>query len=204
MNQAILVFPSTKIRRNILSLQLYSPRIKDPLEKIARTIHKSLSKKHARVGALHSYQEEPTTRQRLLKKLNNTECGILAIILDKKKVYTKLQDEKIVLYNYVTNILLDRLFNKKPISVSGKITLIVSQRETNRFFNKNFKDYLTHQVRSHHKTDIDIQIATPAAEKSLQVTDFASWAIYRKYEKGDTSYYNLIKSKIIEESFLYP
>jgi len=128
----------------------------------------------------------------------------LAIILDKKKVYTKLQDEKIVLYNYVTNILLDRLFNKKPISVSGKITLIVSQRETNRFFNKNFKDYLTHQVRSHHKTDIDIQIATPAAEKSLQVTDFASWAIYRKYEKGDTSYYNLIKSKIIEESFLYP
>lgn len=174
------------------------------LEKIARTIHKGLSKKHKNVGVLHAYQEKPIDRQRLLKRLNDSDCSILAIILNKEKVYTKLQDEKTVLYNYVTNILLDRLFTKRPISTKKTITLIASQRETNRFFNKNFRDYLANQVKNNHEAEMDVRIATPASEKSLQVADFASWAIYRKYEKGDESYYNIIKSRIIEESFLYP
>ncbi|MDE2188750.1 MAG: DUF3800 domain-containing protein [Patescibacteria group bacterium] len=173
------------------------------LEKIARTIHKGISKKH-KIGVLHSYRDEPITRQRLLKRLSEVDCSILAIILNKKKVYTKLKDEKTILYNYVTNILLDRLFTKRPIPTSGSITLIASQRETNRFLNTNFKNYLTDQVKNNHHAKMDVQIATPAAEKSLQVADFASWAIYRKYETGDDSYYNIIKPKIIEESFLYP
>ena len=173
------------------------------LEKIARIVHKGIAKKH-KVGVLHSYKDEPITRQRLLRLLNESDCNIMAIILNKKKVYTKLQDEKTVLYNYVTNILLDRLFTKRPISITGPITLIASQRETNRFLNSNFREYLIHKVKNSHKTDMRVCIATPATEKSLQVTDFASWAIYRKYEKGDDSYYNIIKSRIIEESFLYP
>ena len=40
--------------------------------------------------------------------------------INKKKVYTKLQDEKQVLYNYVTNILLDRIISKKLIKSKDK------------------------------------------------------------------------------------
>ncbi|MBU6231757.1 MAG: DUF3800 domain-containing protein [Patescibacteria group bacterium] len=174
------------------------------LEKIARAVHKGLAKKHQKVGVLHAYIEKPIDRQRLLKQVRKSDCGILAIILNKKKVYTKLQNEKTILYNYVTNILLDRLFTKKPITVKDKITLIASQRETNRFLNNNFKDYLSSQARNNHRVDMDVRIATPAEEKSLQVADFVSWSIYRKYEYGDESYYGIIKTNVIEESFLYP
>jgi FAD synthase len=65
----------------------------------------------------------------------------MCIYLNKKKVYTKLQDEKHVLYNYVTNILLDRIFTKKLLK--GKdFKFIASRRETNKFLNENFKEYL--------------------------------------------------------------
>jgi hypothetical protein len=47
-------------------------------------------------------------------------------------------------------------------------------------------------------------IKTPAEEKALQVVDFVSWAIFRKYEKKDRGYYNIIKKKIVEESSLFP
>ncbi len=177
---------------------------KRPLEKIARRAHKTLRGKHKKVGALHAYQETPITRQRLLKELNEADCTILAIVLNKRRVYTKLQDEKAVLYNFVTNILLDRLFTKKPIPTDKQITLIAARRETNRFLNENFKQYLESQVRNNHRSAIKIEIATTHEEKSLQVADFASWAIFRKYENGDASYYNLIRSRITEEAPLFP
>lgn len=177
---------------------------KRPLEKIARNVHNNLKKKFKKVGTLHAYREKPITRQRVLKQLNEKDCSILAIILNKKKVYTKLQDEKPVLYNYVTNILLDRLFTKKPISTSKLVNLIASRRETNKFLNQNFKAYLQNKVIADHKVRLKIDIATPSKEKSLQIVDFACWAIFRKYEIGNDSYYNLIKSKIIEEAPLFP
>lgn len=177
---------------------------KRQLEKIARKVHKTLKKKYRRVGVLHAYTETPITRRRLLKELGGSDCSILAIILNKKKVFTKFKDEKPVLYNYVANILLERLFNKKPIPLAKSITIIASRRETNKFLNENFKDYLLKQATDSHKVSIKIEIATPSREKSLQVTDFASWAIFRKYETGDDSYYNLIKGKIAEEAPLFP
>ncbi|MBI2676651.1 MAG: DUF3800 domain-containing protein [Candidatus Yanofskybacteria bacterium] len=174
------------------------------LEKIARRVHKTLRKKFKKVGVLHAYKEASITRQRLLKDLAKTDCGILLVILNKKKVFTKLQDEKSVLYNYVTNILLERLMNKKPIPIDKPIILIAAQRETNKFLNENFKSYLSKQINNNHKISLKVEIATPAEEKSLQVVDFASWAIFRKYEFGDDSYYNLVKVRIIEEASLFP
>ncbi|MEN9582051.1 MAG: hypothetical protein RL641_5 [Candidatus Parcubacteria bacterium] len=174
------------------------------LEKIAKKTHGTLRKKYKHVGVLHAYAEMPVTRQRLLKAVGETDANILAIILNKKKVYTKLKDEKAVLYNYVTNILLDRLFTKKPVPLDHEVHMIAAQRETNRFLNQNFKEYLANQASNTHKTKIKVEIATPSQEKSLQVADFVSWAIFRKYEYGDDSYYNLIKERIIEEAPLYP
>jgi len=177
---------------------------KRPLEKIARTVHGSLRKKFKRVGVLHAYREEDSTRRRLLSRLAQTDCSILAIVLNKEKVYTRLQDEKAVLYNYVTNILLDRLFRRHPISPDQPITLIASQRETNRFLNENFKSYLQRQAVSNHHLILQIAVASPEKEKALQVVDFASWAIFRKFEHGDESYRSLIADRIIEEVPLFP
>ena len=128
----------------------------------------------------------------------------MVIYLNKKKVYTKLQNEKQVLYNYVVNILLDRIYTKRINSVKNGIELIASKRETNKFLNENFKNYLNTQVKNFHKINIKIDIKSPHEKKALQAVDFVSWAIFRKYEFNDSSYYNLIKNKIVEENPLYP
>lgn len=49
-----------------------------------------------------------------------------------------------------------------------------------------------------------IEIRTPFEEKSLQAVDFASWAIFRKYEHGDDYYYKAIKGIIVDENPLFP
>jgi len=131
------------------------------------------------------------------------DCAIMAIYLNKKKVYTHLQDEKQILYNYVTNILLDRICTKKIIPTSGPVTLIASKRETNKFLNDNFVRYLNSQAGSNHAIDLKVEIKTHSEDKVLQVVDFISWAIFRKYEHQDESYREFIKKKIVEENALF-
>lgn len=177
---------------------------KRPLEKIARKVHKGLKKMYRTVGVLHAYHSTPITRKRLLQSLACADCHMLVIVLNKQKVYTRLQDEKAVLYNYVVNILLDRLFTRELISLEEKIFFVAARRETNQFLNQNFQRYLSSQVATRHGLQMEITIATPAEEKALQVTDFASWAVFRKYEFHDEEYYDLIRSIIIEEFPLFP
>ncbi len=176
------------------------------LEKIIKKVFRGFSKIEVKnhQGILHAFKETPRTRQKLLNLFRGKNMSnVLVIYLNKKKVYTKLQDEKQVLYNYVVNILLDRVCTKKLIPTNKSISLIASRRETNKFLNKNFTTYLRSQIKNNHKLDITIEIKSPAQEKSLQIVDMLSWAIFRKYEHGDESYYNLIKPDIVEENSLF-
>lgn len=176
------------------------------LERIIKKIFKGFSKMEVKNhnGVLHAYKEKPRTRQKLLNLFREKDMSnVIIIYLNKKKVYTKLQDEKHVLYNYITNILLDRVYTKKLIPTDEKIFLIASRRETNKFLNQNFSTYLKDQVKNNHKIDIEIEIKSPTQEKSLQIVDMLSWAVFRKYEHNDESYYNLFKQDIVEENSLF-
>lgn len=178
---------------------------KKSIENVVKKVFRSLTtqelKHHS--GVLHCYKEKPKTRLKLLDYLREKDISIISIYLNKQRVYTKLQEEKHILYNYVANILLDRVYTKNLIPITETIHLIASKRETNKFLNQNFKDYLGRQVSSNHKINLQIEIKTPSEEKSLQIVDFICWSIFRKREYEDESYYNLIKNKIVEESGLF-
>lgn len=176
------------------------------VERMVKKVFKGFSKLEVKNhhGVLHAYKEAPRTRQKLLNMVRkNNTSNVIVIYLNKRKVYSKLQDEKQILYNYVTNILLDRVCTKKLIPIDEKISLVASRRETNKFLNQNFTAYLKTKVRNNHKLDIDVEIKSPTQEKSLQVVDMLSWSVFRKYEHGDESYYNIIKPDIIEENSLF-
>lgn len=181
---------------------LFVPHVRK-VQKIVSKVHSTLRKSHkAKSGVLHAYKESPTTRHRMLRLLSEDNITVMTICLNKKKVYTQLQNEQNVLYNYVVNILLDRINTRKLIPTDEKIILIASRKDTNKFLNNNFTDYLE-GVKSGHGLDLSVEIKTPHAEKCLQAADFLSWSIFRKYEHNDMSYYNMIKDIIVEEFWLY-
>jgi hypothetical protein len=178
---------------------------KRPIEKVVRKTHGELKNRHKmRGGVLHCFREKPITRRRLLERLSKKECNVMTIYLNKTKVFTRLQDEKNVLYNYVTNLLLDRIFTKKLIPLDEEIILVASRKDTNKFLNENFRNYLQAKLKIGHKIEIKVEIRTPHEEKCLQAVDFASWAIFRKLERGDDTYNNYFKKIIAEENPLFP
>jgi len=174
------------------------------IEKVIKNIRKGLKKKY-KLKELHAYHSDEITKHKMLKKLSQLEdLKILCIILNKKKVYVDLQNQKNYLYNYTANILLDRLHNKKLIETDELISLYIDQKDTNKFIRENFEKYLKDNlVKRGSNGRIEIKIKPSHTEKCLQAVDFISWAIFRKHERGDYEYYGEIKNKIVEERLLF-
>jgi hypothetical protein len=197
-------FTKSKTSKYFLITFLFADN-KRPLEKMVRNVFKSMPEKQRQnhCGVLHCNKEQPKIRMKLFNELKEANVSIMTIRLNKKKVFTKFHNEQPILYNYVTNILLDRILTKKLVPTDQKVHLIASRRETNKLLNDNFKRYLSNNLVKNHKVDIEVIIKTPQQEKGLQLVDAASWAIFRKYEHQDESYYNIFKELIVEENTLF-
>lgn len=156
-------------------------------------------------GTPNATTETNRTRLKLLTQLAaQKDVSVVSIYLNKKKVYTHLHDQKHILYNFVANILLDRICKRSFIPVNQPIELIASKRETKKLLNENFKSYVEKSINNNHKINIKVSVKTPTQEKCLQIVDFASWAIHRDREHKDDSYKNIIKQIIVEDRALFP
>ncbi len=63
------------------------------IENVIKRTHRGLKKKYKRIKELHAYNSNVITRKRILNDLVKLDdIKILCIILNKKKVYTDLQN----------------------------------------------------------------------------------------------------------------
>lgn len=197
-------FSKAKTSRNFMITFLFVPE-KRPLEKLVRRQFQKMSRhelKRWRGGVLHCNKANDAMRMRMLQGIaQHRDISVMLIRLNKKRVYTQLKDEKHLLYNYVTNILLDRVATKKLVPTDRPVKLIASRRETNRFLNDNFVSYLNRQQKE--SLILRPEIKTPAEEKGLQAVDFISWAAFRYYEHCDESYFRRIEHLVVENNQLF-
>ncbi len=198
-----LGFKATSSKWFIFTIVLTNDHRK--IEKCIKRTHRNLTKKYKKVSELHAYHTQPNIKVKLLTDLAQIDdLKILCIVLNKKKVYVDLQNQKNHLYNYTANILLDRLHKKKILNTDEPIQLYIDQKDTNKFIRESFEKYLKVNITKKRNGQINIKIKPSHTEKCLQAVDFLSWAIFRKYEKNDYKYYEIIKNKIIEENLLFP
>jgi len=171
--------------------------IKKAFRKIKGNKRKSISNKGQ---SLHANKESAKIRLFVLDLISKEKDSftIATLVLNKKDVYNKLHNKKHELYNYISNIILDRILQSKLIDVKEPIALIASRRETNRYLNKNFHQYLSKSIQDNHGIPITIEIKPHTKDTGLQVVDFISWSIFRKYEYDDSVYFDIIKDNVIE------
>lgn len=178
------------------------PRI---LERVIKKVRKNLAKKYKRkMSELHAYHCDDITRSRVLSRLAEEDIVVVTTILNKSKVYVDLQNQKNYLYNFTANIILDRLINTKLIDGNKHISLVVDRKDTKKHLRENFIAYITEAMKKRRGGSFEMSLAASHDEKGLQAVDFISWAVFRKYEKGDFEFYELIKNKIVDERLLFP
>lgn len=175
------------------------------LERVVKKVWRSLHKKHKHIGELHASHEKDMTRIKMLQMIAACDdVKIMTVVLNKSKVYVDLQEQKNYLYNYTANILLDRLHNSDILPNGETIDLVVDRKDTKKALRENFINYLSSSMSKRRAENFTVTLHASHENKSLQAVDFVSWAIFRKYEKGDFEFYELIKNKIVDERPLFP
>jgi hypothetical protein len=175
------------------------------IEKVIKKVRKTLNKKYKKnFSELHAYHCDDVVRTRVLKYLSELDdIYVVTTILNKKRVYVDLQNQKNPLYNFTANIVLDRLINKNIIKDGDNISLVVDKKDTKKNLKENFISYITKAMKERRNGNFEMTLSASYNEKGLQAVDFISWAIFRKYEKGDFEFYEIIKDKIIDERLLF-
>jgi len=182
---------------------LFSEKRK-PIELVATKTFKSLNGKikNKHCGSLHCVEERPVTRKRMLNHLikicqKYKDISSYYMILEKDNYRDILIDKQNFLYNDITKNLLKNVLEYKGIDENYSIDFVASQRSKNKFINDGFKKH----IQKNTKFNLNIILDMPHKNKSLQVVDFISWSLFRKYEFNDQEYFDIIKSILGDKLF---
>lgn len=166
---------------------------KKPIEKAVTRVFKSIKSKK-RINSLHANRDSDAIRKKLLSELAKCDFRITAVVIDKKKqvlgdfhsVYKGLLRATMSYTAFYC------IYEAKP--APAEISLCISRLHTKTSLNEDIVN-----IFSNNKRDdliVKTEIKPPNTERCLQAVDFISWAIFRKFEYGDESFFKIIKSKI--------
>ena len=166
------------------------------VKKVVSTLpKKTLRKKNS---YLHANYEKPITIKRLLRGLAINDVEIATMRLDKRKILVSGNPNE--LYSSIFVALINRLYSDGVLKKSDDIKFVASRRNTSKKLDDDFSASIEHGTKD---INFDHCIMAPSDDKCLQAVDFASWALWQKYENGDRSYADIIADKIIKEYIMY-
>lgn len=162
---------------------------------IKRLRERKLKKKMKELVEIKAYNSNPEIRRYVLNSVSACDCSISAIAIPKNKIHPNLLDHKDKLYNYLGGLLFEHITLRADI-----VELVIDQKDSNRLLREDFNSYIKGKITS-KAPNIDVRIKhfQSHASQELQVVDFVAWAINRKFSFNDSSYYDLISSKIINK-----
>ena len=174
---------------------------KRPVTALVKKVFKTLptARKHKSGGALHARYEKAITVKRLLNTLTTKDIRIATMRLDKQKLLISSNPNE--LYTSIVISLINRLYSDGHINDNDSINLIASRRNTSKYLNERFSENVVNRATG--KFDFEVCIVKPYDDKCLQAVDFISWAFWQMYEKGDSTYFDIISDKIICEYEMY-
>lgn len=175
------------------------------VKKTFRKLPKDIIKKHS--GVLHFREEKYKTHKIFFKNWQkiiapHKNIGYIAtIVLDKKELrLDNYNIDKSDLFNKMTLLLLRKLYFNNLLNLNEVNKFYVSRRETNKFLNKKFTNYIQDNILNEFKSRIEVMIKMPFEVKALQTVDALSFSIFRHQEYSNSEYFDILKPfvKMIE------
>lgn len=167
---------------------------------VERTIRHKLHKGRAPKRPTHELKGAktgPDVKGYFYRQARASAFHLYTLVLNKARVYDDLRNVPEKLYNFVARKLLERCPFK---TTAGKIIVTLDRRKSAAEI-RQFNHYLLTQLEG------DLPINTPFEihhqhsweNKGLQAVDLFAWGIFRKYERGDATWYDAFKERIAFE-----
>ena len=184
----------------VFSIAFLMTKNKRPVSSLVKKVFINLppAVKRKNSGVLHASYEKPSTIEKLLTKLATKDVRIATMRLDKKNVLIASNPNE--LYTDIVISLVNRLYAAGAFDDSDSVNLIASQRNTSKSLNARFTESIANSALN---TKLGVSIVKPSEDKCLQAVDFVSWAFWQKYACGDSTFSDLIASRVFYEYEMY-
>jgi hypothetical protein len=166
---------------------------------VKRTLKNKLNRKKKKTRIISELKGTDTTigvKKYFFRNIKSNRWAIYSLVLNKVRVEPHLRTKigKKKLYNFLSRVLLENLNLSK---VQRNVELVVD-RCKNKKEVKDFNQYLINQLEAllPLNTDLNISHLTSQESTGLQAVDLFSWGIFRKYENGDSEWYDIYGHKI--------
>ncbi len=168
---------------------------------VARTMkHKVLRKKprqHKLVNELKGAKTDFAIKKYFYRHVANLPFKLYSVILDKAHSANDLLLDQQRTYNFIARLVLKEI----PLEHANTQVILTLDRSMSSFAIQQFNASLRAQLESRIPLNVplDINHYTSHENKLLQAVDLFSWGIYRKYEAGDTEWYDAFREKVAFE-----
>lgn len=156
------------------------------------------------VRELHAHRARDWVRADVLAGLAAAcaDCKVFCVALNKQALHDQLRTKGRLLYDYAVDTLLDHLHAAKLIPPEEDIELVIDEHGANAMIRRKFEHYVDENLEAWGPGGATVRARPSYADAGLQAVDFISWALFRKYEHGDTHFYDMIKSNIADEHII--
>jgi hypothetical protein len=172
---------------------------------VRKTIRRLLNPKGRRQRVVAELKGNATSlrvKEYFFRQVTGIHFGIYALTLNKERLYPELQEHRQRLYNYLARLILNQL----PLeNADDTVNLILDKRkrgaqvqEFNRYVQRQLEDRLPPNVR------LRITHENSRDNPGLQAADLFSWGIFRKYERDDSTWYEVFRGKLRYEDVYLP
>ena len=157
-----------------------------------RLRERKLKKKLRELHEIKANNSNEEIRKFVLNRLLTVECSISAVVIPKSKIQTELFSKKNRLYSLLCGILFEHISLN-----TDKISITIDKKDSNQLIRNDFNQYLTNKILQKKKNiKIEINHLESYSSAQLQIVDFIAWAVNRKFTHNDSSYYEIIETKI--------
>jgi hypothetical protein len=143
-------------------------------------------------GYLHAADDKDETVARGLRYLARKDIKIVSMRINKRTIDPQIPQN--ITYKKLVLSLIKKMYGDQILDKNQKYRFVASRYYTNRRLNNEFIAYIFVNT-----TNFNVETEWSMGDKCLQAVDYASAALYRKYEKADGKFYEIIKSLISRE-----
>ena len=170
---------------------------------IAKAVKRTLQNKFPKTKTeLKGTKQSVEVKRYFYRYVEPVPFELYALTLNKRRVYDHLSQKKDRVYNFIARKVLDVI----PVeNASVRVGLVIDRSKSKKEI-KEFDDYLIRQLggRLEPRIPLDIDHHLSHEDLPLQAVDLFSWGIFRKYEKGDSEWFDVFKGKIKYDEFYLP
>lgn len=136
------------------------------------------------------------------EKVRHVPFGLHAVTLNKKSVYCNLAIEKERMYNYLAR---QALVGVNFADAAVRVIMTVDRSKPRQGI-MEFNACVLNQVKASIDPLVPLDIFHVASHESpgLQAADMFVWGIFRKYEREDSEWYEVFKSRLHSEKLCLP